>query len=446
MKKILFTAFYFLSPLILISILYISIPGRYTDPSLLSAMIIGVSAYTWLSFQFMLSARPKFIERSFGMDKLYRFHGLIAFFALILALIHRQIIEEIFNESLMTSIGTAAIVIFISISVLSILLMSPSILLRIKPVKWLKKTIEKLTKVKYQHLRLLHNLTIVAFVLMNIHLLMTTNAKIYPLVRYSYILYFVTFSLFYIYHKFIKKWVLSRKKFVVREIIKESPNMWSLNMSQESGKPLKYKSGQFGFFTFFKQGLPAEEHPFSISSAPHHHPEISITVKELGDFTKKIGTITEGSLVHIDGPYGRFSHLNNPKEDAIVFIAGGVGITPILSMIRHMSEFEKDRKALLIWGMNTQEDFIIKQEIEEMERAMPQFKVIPVIAFDPKYTGEIGFIDKEKIERLFESTGWDLTTTGFYVCGPGVLMDKTISNLKLMNVNRKHIHFEKFSL
>lgn len=446
MKKRLFILAYFLSPLILISILYFSIPGRYANFELLMTMILGASAYTWLSFQFMLSARPKFIERSFGMDRLYRFHGLIAFFILTVAFFHRQFIQKIFPESLKTQIGTAALIIFISISVLSILLMSPSILLKVKPIKWVKKTIEKLTKVRYQHLRLIHNLTIVAFILMNIHLLMTGNAKLFPLVKASYITYFVIFSLFYIYHKFLKKWILSRNKFIVSRIVKESPNMWSITMTQQSKRPLKYTPGQFGFFTFYQEGLKAEEHPFSISSAPHQYPQISITVKELGDYTKKIGSVLEGSFVTVDGPYGKFSHRFHQDEEAVVFIAGGVGITPILSMLRHMTKLDKDQKALLIWGMNTQEDYIIRDEIEQMQLSMKNLIIVPVIAFDPQYNGEKGFIDQEKITRLFQSTGWDLSTTGFYVCGPGILMDNTIKNLKLMNVNKKHIHYEKFSL
>lgn len=446
MKKTLLSILYFLSPFVLIAALYFSIPGRYTNSTLLIGMIIGAIAYTWLTMQFMLSARPKFIERSFGMDKLYRFHAWIAIAALVVAFIHRQLFEELFGENTMTTLGTAALVIFITISVLSMLLMTTSIFHKIKAVSWVKKTIEKLTKIKYQHLRLIHNLTIIAFALMNIHVLLTINAKMFPLIRGIYWVYFVSALLFYIYHKFIKTAVLKSRSLLVKNVIQASPTMYSIEMTPKAGKTLKYMPGQFGFFSFLQKGLTKEEHPFSISSSPHDESVVSVTIKKLGDFTSKIGSVVPGTEVLLDAPYGRFTYVVHPEEKDLVMIAGGVGITPILSMMRHLHHVEKQRKVILLWGMNTLDDFIFRSEFMEMKKEMPNLFLVPVVAFDPNYEGEKGFIDQEKIARWLDISKVDQDNTGFYVCGPAVMMEKTIQNLSKIGIHKKHIHFEKFSL
>lgn len=444
MKKIIFIALYLLSPFLLMGVLYTSIPTRYADTQLLLTLVFGSFAYTWLTFQLILSARPKFVERVFGMDKLYRFHGLIAIAAVVTAFLHRQLIEEIFPETVMTTIGTIAMLTFIVITISSLIFLTTSKLHKIKAVKWVKKTTEKILKLKYEHVRLVHNLTVIAFILMNIHVLMTTNAKFFPAVRTLYWVYGVTAMVFYLYHKFLKPYLLKQNPYAITQIVKESPNMWTLTLTPKKKGMKSFRPGQFAFFTFLTQH--PEEHPFSISSSPDTLPNLTVTIKELGDFTKTIGQLVVGTEVLVEGPFGRFTHTHHPKEDASVFVAGGVGITPILSMVRHLAVHESDREVVLIWGMNTLQDHIVKEELEAATKSMKRFQLIPVVAFDPTHPGEKGFIDKEKIDRLLSKDQLLREGVGYYVCGPAILMDNTIKHLSSLGIKRNQIHFEKFSL
>jgi predicted ferric reductase len=221
--------------------------------------------------------------------------------------------------------------------------------------------------------------------------------------------------------------------------------MWTIEFAETNGIKIKYQPGQFGFFSFRSDEIVEEEHPFSISSG-NTVDHMSITVKELGDFTRQIKHLKAGDKVYVDAPYGRFSYLNHMNEKDLVFIAGGVGITPMISMLRHMMAFEPNRKVTLLWGMNLLSDYIMKVEFEKILDAMPNMTIIPVIAQDKEYQGEKGYIDHEKLQRLLQEQLLKPSSTGYYLCGPPVLMDNSIANLKKLGVNDKYIHFERFSL
>jgi len=426
-------------------VLYQNNPIKYQNSSILLTMILGSLGYTWFIWQFVLSARPKFIEKSFGMDMLYRFHGLMAIVAIIATFVHNLVNEEIFGESFMTTLGTIALYTFGGISAITLILMAtPAALGRLHVIKWIKKVIQTVKFIRYELLRSIHNLTFIALIFMFLHVLNTSGAKMSKVVFSVYTVYFILAVLFYVYHKIFKAILLKDYVYVVQKVIQESPNMWTVEFSEPNGKKIQYLPGQFGFFSFKSDSIVEEEHPFSISSG-NTKDHMSITVKELGDFTRQINRLKVGDKVYIDAPYGRFSYMNHVQEKEFVFIAGGVGITPMISMLRHMYMFEPNRKVTLIWGMNQGSDYIIKDEIDTMLKTMPHLTIIPVISKDEDYVGERGYIDLDKLTRLLKDQ-LHISSTGYYLCGPPILMDSTLANLKVLGVKEKQIHFERFSL
>ena len=324
MKKYAFLLIYFLSPLIPITAIYSSNPLKYNMPTFAITMIFGSLAYTWLIFEFILSARPKFAEIYFGMDKFYRFHGLMAVISIVLAFLHKTFIERVMGEGGFTQqIGNIAIFIFIAIIILTLVLMVDSIIQKIKPISVFRKTIEKIHLFKYEHYLFIHNATIIALIAMFVHVQLSSSAQNSLLVRSVYILYFTIGISFYLYHKIIKIALLKKNKYNITDIIKESANMWTIRMIPEKGKVFSYLPGQFLFIRFLGKNISQEEHPFSISSEPNNRDYLDVTIKELGDFTRKIGKIQISDKAVIDAPYGKYSYLNHSKNRDIVLIAGG---------------------------------------------------------------------------------------------------------------------------
>ena len=444
MKKLLFILLYVLSPVLLAYVLFIDNPSKYLSTNLIYSMGLGAFAYTWLTWQFVISARVKWIESSFGQDRLYRIHGLIAIISIVFALIHKSINENIFSESLLTQVGSIALSIFIGITVLTLVVMVNNSLHNIKLMRNLKNFLLKIKVFRYQHTRALHNLTIIALLALQAHVLLTSSAHNSPFVFNVYMLYFLLAFNFYLYHKFVKPWVMKNDYYYVTRVVQETDLVSSIYFKPKNKKKLNYQPGQFGFFKFMGPDISNEEHPFSISSSPTQD-EISITVKQLGDYTKTINQIKANNLVYVEAPFGRFSYLYHKKEKGLVFIVGGIGITPVLSMLRHLRDTQSKKPVVVILGFNTMDEFVAKDEVLAIGENMPNIKIIPVIAKDSSFSGEKGFIDKARLTRLLKELKW-ASQAGYYVCGPAILMNQSLKNLKELGIHHSRIHHEKFSL
>ncbi|HEX9061544.1 MAG TPA: ferredoxin reductase family protein [Clostridia bacterium] len=446
MKKYLFIALYILSPGLPIVALLLSNPDKYTDPDYLVPMALGCIAFTWLTAEFILSARPKFIEVFFGLDKIYRFHSLTAVLSVVLVIMHKTIEENVIGEMFTSRFGNLALIIFAGITLLAFLLMTDSLAIRSKAFKKIKKYAEKTKIAKYEFQVLIHNLTIAGLVLMFIHVLFTSSAKYYPVVKAIYVLYFLLAAGFYIYHKVIKRIFINSRRYTVSEVLKESNNMWTLRLIPKSGKIPSYSPGQFMFLRILEKGRLGEEHPFSISSSPENKEYISVTIKELGDYTSAIKNIKPSTDAVLDGPYGRFSYVFHKDEEELVLISGGVGITPVMSMLRHIYDTDRNRNVILLWGVNNPDEIIFNDELEKMKREMGSLSVAPVVFKDDSWNGEKGIIDRERIESVLKNLGADPGKKGYYVCGPAIMMKTVIRGLKTMGIKRARIHYERFSM
>ena len=118
----------------------------------------GLIAYTLFTLELLLVSKNKFLDRYFGLDKLYRFHMTIAVIAIIFAFIHKLINDQ--NNSFQTQVGTVAFVLFIVVGVFSILMMVNKLFFKFPPVDYLRKLLTNTFKIKYQHKVLLHNIRV----------------------------------------------------------------------------------------------------------------------------------------------------------------------------------------------------------------------------------------------------------------------------------------------
>jgi predicted ferric reductase len=189
-----------------------------------------------------------------------------------------------------------------------------------------------------------------------------------------------------------------------------------------------------------RNGRVSEPHPFTISSSPTQD-RLSISVKSVGDFTATIGDTKTSDRAYIDAPYGAFSFLNHDAQN-LVFVAGGIGVTPFMSMMRYLVDNGLDRNVLLIWGNKTERDITFRDELENMVAHMPSLRVVHVMSNQDDWPGETGYVDAKMLERYMRG----VENPQVFVCGPPVMMPKVINALRDLGVPKQRIHYEQFAL
>lgn len=399
---------------------------------------LALVGFTILAMQFVLSARLKWIERPFGLDILFQLHKVMAMVAVTLILAHPVLVAA----------GGGGWHLIFGPEEISWHIWLGRIALMILLVHALLAMFRFVIKLNYQTWRFLHDLG--ALVVLPLAFFHSRNAggdfKLLPMKLFWSALLATAICAF-LWHRLARSIALRQHPYTVTDVRQETPDVWTIKLAPPNGSPrFDYLPGQFQFLTFHRApNLPVEEHHWTISSTPTEEGIVASTIKESGDFTVSIGKTKPGDKALVHGPFGRFSYVLHPHERDLVFIAAGIGITPLMSMLRHMRDTRAERSVLLLYGNTGEEDIIYRDELKRMESGnQPQLKVVHVLsAPSADWQGQRGRCDAEQIER---HCGADLPRRAFYICAPPALMDTAIKYLRHRGVPAKHLHFERFDL
>lgn len=227
-----------------------------------------------------------------------------------------------------------------------------------------------------------------------------------------------------------------KHRFYVSEIVRESHDTVSLYVRGKRIKDIRWEAGQFAFIHILSKELWWDVHPFSISCAPNGE-YIRFTIKASGDFTRQIPDVPLNTPVLLDMPHGEFT-LALAKRKKLLFIAGGVGLTPLRAMIERAGTAYD---SVLIFANKTAEDIILKSELEKFtsENKVP---VIHVMSGDPNYPGLKGYVTIP----LLQANVPDFAERDIYICGPPIMMNLITKALTESGFPRAHIYTEEFSL
>lgn len=398
---------------------------------------MALSGATLLLLQVVLAARLKWVERSFGQDMLLRFHRNTGVLGLAMLIPHPILLAlGGAGWGLLWNLHTPWYITAGRLALLVLVLNVAASLLR------------RRIKLSFERWRLAHDLLGPA--LLVLILLHSSNAGQDLKAGSMRMAWFVAFGSIFVlsaYHRIVRPILLGRHPYRVVEVRPKAENVWTIRLAPPKGhKRFNYLPGQFQFLTLHRHGrdLPEEEHHFTISSSPTETGYISSTIKAVGDFTATIGKTRPGDTATVHAPFGRFSYLLHPKDTDMVFIAGGIGITPLRSMLRHMHDTGAKRNVLLIYANRREQDIVFRRELDEMAaESGGRLTAVHVLSQpEPEWRGETGHIDKQLITRL---CGQDLPSKAFYLCGPPGLVRASLQVLRQLGVPARRIRLEYFS-
>ena len=177
---------------------------------------------------------------------------------------------------------------------------------------------------------------------------------------------------------------------------------------------IDFLPGQFFMVRF--DGNEILKRAYSIASSPTDKGFLDITMNLVGEFTKKLWQCKTGDYLIFIGPYGKFYFDENMKEN-LVLIGGGLGITPLRSIIRYCNHKKLPNKINLIYSARRPDAIVYKEELENFKKKNPKYDfVFTITRLQPehKWNGRAGRIDEELLSGNIE----DVNNTSFFVCGP----------------------------
>jgi ferredoxin-NADP reductase len=229
----------------------------------------------------------------------------------------------------------------------------------------------------------------------------------------------------------------------VSEIREETQTAKSFRLVSPNGYLPPFQAGQY-INLFVDVGGVRTSRPYSISSPPNQNAYYEIAVRRVEDgFVSSylLETVKVGDRLESTGPSGNFYYNPIFHGDDLVFLAGGSGITPFMSMIREVTDRGLPRKIHLIYGSRNPDDRIFGEELEERARLHENFKMTSVISEPPEgFEGFTGFITAKLMKNILGS----VEGKTFCVCGPEAMYTFCLPELLKLQIPARKIRMEVF--
>ena len=397
------------------------------------AVALGFIGLSLMGLQFIPTARLPFLSSVFPMDTIYFVHHATSLASLGFVFAHPLIL--IFSNPNFAQFFNPATSPW---RVLSGLLAVAFALILIG-----SSVLRKDLKVIYEPWRMTHALiSVVTLALALIHIFKVDYYTAMPLQRLLWIVLPILWLAAIVYARGIKPARMLNKPYELKEVRPERNASWTLALAPVGHAGITFKPGQFAWLAIERSPFDIRQHPFSFSSSAERKGWLEFTVKELGDFTRTVKDVKPGTRIFVDGPYGTFGP-DFHDAPSYVFLAGGVGITPIMSTLRTLADRGDKRPLLLFYGSPSWEDVIYREEIEELEKRL-NLKVIHVLEHPHhEWQGEKGFITTAVLDYYLPE---DRTNVEYFMCGPLPMIQAVERALQKAGVPMSHVHSERYEM
>jgi predicted ferric reductase len=397
------------------------------------SIALGFVGLTQIGLQFLLIARFKRVTAPYGIDIILRYHRQIAMVAVGAILLHPLIIV-IDNPSRLKLLNPfsgnwASRFALLSLAVLLITVVS--------------SVFRERVRLDYERWRLLHLvLGVSAIVFAQLH---ASMAGLYINTAWKQAIWIVMAAVMVglvLFLRVIKPLLQRDAHWHVAEVRTERGDTHTLALEPDGHPGFRFEPGQFAWIKLAGSPWTLEEHPFSFASSAERTDRIEFGIKALGDFSAAIADVPVGTRAYVDGPHGAFSIDRYPAA-GYVLIAGGVGITPFMSILRTMADRGDPRPVLLFYADKKWDEVAYREELEALQQRL-SLEVIYVLEDpDDDWDGEEGYVTPELLEKRLPREEFD---RDYMVCGPPPMMDAVHEALLERDVPHARIQLERFVL
>lgn len=411
--------------------------------------LVGMVMY---ALNLVYSTRLRFLELFFGgLNRVYIAHHLLGGLALVFLSLHPLFLSLRFVQ--VSVLQSALLLLPNGLTPFTALFNTSSDLHNIVLQQWatffgivafwgmvVLLLVTFFIKLPYRIWLFTHKFLGAAFFIAGLHILfINSDTTSHPVLKYYMLTITAIGIAAFVYRTLLGRILVRHYQYHVDDVRVEGGNVTQILMSPLTAYQMSYKPGQFVFIRFVNaeaSGISKEWHPFSISSSPKDQ-RLRLSVKALGDYTGNLVNIRPGTIADIEGAYGRFTYTNFKNKNQI-WVAGGIGITPFISMAKDLSP-EKGYKIDLYYSVKTAAEIIDWQALGEVANNMQgNFRVIPFVSDQQNN----GFLSVDFIEKY--SAG--VTGKDVFICGPPGMMKAMRSQFKAKGIAGANIHTEEFAM
>jgi predicted ferric reductase len=394
------------------------------QPFLLAAgRITALWAAVLFLAQYALSARLRLLDRALGLDRLLRIHAAFGATAAVLATAHPFLLyaTEAWDMPEITPYDVPYLV-GAGVLTLAWALVCTAI--------W-----REFLELPYHWWRRVHLLAFALISLMAVHGAGAGSDLSEGPGRVFWYGLLGAFASLFLWARVARPLLERGRAYTVVEAEQPTPDTVRISLRPTGAAAMRHAPGQFAFVSFRSRGVSREAHPFTVATAPADDGTLGFLMRRSGDHTRTLDKIRPGDTASVQGPFGLFSCEAWPW-DRLLLVAGGIGITPMNSMLNYLQDRGDTRPVTLVWGLRSRAERVF---LEDVDAGRPGFILHLVYSDDPEAGGNQGFVNRALLQRLL--TPDDLRARAF-VCGPPPMMKSVVRDLRGLGV--RPIHTERF--
>ncbi len=397
------------------------------------SLALGFAATTMMGVTFALTARFRHATEPFGIDIVYYVHRRISIIALLFSLVHPVLIFA--DEPMMLGmLAPANMPLHLMAAIGSLV----CLLLVIGSSLWRTQL-----GLEYDRWRQWHIvLAVAALSLAVVHIQLVGYYVDAPWKKTLWLIIPTSWILFLLYRRLIKPLLIMRRPYRVTDLRQEHGRSWTLTLEPEGHAGFSFLPGQFVWLSLWHTPFAMREHPFSMASSAEQSEKLELTIKELGDFTRRIGEVQIGERAYLEGPYGAFS-IDRRQAPGYVLIAGGIGVAPFMSILRTMADRGDHRPVQLYYAAKDWQSLTFRDELKQLESKI-ELETIVILEEPPAdWEGETGRISAEVLQRHLPQ---ERISRCYFVDGPVPMMEATEKALLDLGIPGRDINVELYDL